>query len=378
MRRSYQLGFSRFFAVFLFIFAVQASAQLPPDVETLPPYFMVPRIKWASLSGVGIPSSTRDYVHSKLPSVGLRFFPFSNTDRVDAAEKLAQLGLVQDGDILLAFRPEWAHTVAYANIQLGVPHSALAILKNGRVHSVEVPLSYSSPMNEKSHWMGLRGVHILRTQLTPEQRANVRAWLEKLLVRGPAHISFKTDYLDPYYAQTRNYQFVNRLAGLALGANIDLDMYCSEFVFAALSLRNCDPARFVYDKTKINECIQPIFEPVSGVGSFDQPGLAEGPSTLLRVAGMGDDNWRRAYLLNSVLIDEGDPTSMSQYHRELAKMFRPLVGALQKYYGSGESAQIAAGINAQLKPNYSPALLLVKAIQNDNIFDYVGTVYFHD
>ena len=45
------------------------------------------------------------------------------------SEKLAAAGVLQDGDIVLTFRPEYQGTIPYIHVQMGTTHASVAYLK---------------------------------------------------------------------------------------------------------------------------------------------------------------------------------------------------------------------------------------------------------
>src|SRR5262245_51717862 len=90
----------------------------------IPVYFALPESARARLPRT-IDTSDRliDFRHPDAlkwnAKVGLRLIV---AKRDGLARRLAQSGLVQTGDILLTFRPEWGGVGAYPNVQMGVSH----------------------------------------------------------------------------------------------------------------------------------------------------------------------------------------------------------------------------------------------------------------
>ena len=54
---------------------------------------------------------------------------------------MAKSGLIQTGDVILTFRPEWGGGGAYPNIQMGISHTSIAYIKDGAVHQLDIPLN---------------------------------------------------------------------------------------------------------------------------------------------------------------------------------------------------------------------------------------------
>ncbi len=48
----------------------------------------------------------------------------------------AKSGIVQTGDLLLTFRAEWGGAGAYPNVQMGISHTGVAYMKDGKVYNI--------------------------------------------------------------------------------------------------------------------------------------------------------------------------------------------------------------------------------------------------
>ena len=79
--------------------------------------------------------------------------------REDMSRQLAKAGVLQDGDIALTFRPEFAGSMAYPHIQMGVTHASLVYTKNGAAFNVDSPLDseYSGQFNALHFAGGVSG-----------------------------------------------------------------------------------------------------------------------------------------------------------------------------------------------------------------------------
>ena len=110
------------------------SSDDPNRLLDAPFYFSVPKAAvTTTLNRAGYPYPTlwNDSAESK--EVGLRVIAIKQGIGLDArklarremAAKLARAGVLQDGDIVLTFRPELAGTMAYPHIQMGTTHAGL-------------------------------------------------------------------------------------------------------------------------------------------------------------------------------------------------------------------------------------------------------------
>lgn len=388
---------------------------LPALDETWPLHFCSPNIETRYPLKEAIPSASRitefggeietrrhpDYSSAQIRLVRL---PKSIHATKKAAEVLAACEILQDGDIMLALRRPWSKANAYGNVQLGIPHSALATVQSDGetpfIHSLESPLSYSSPLNHRPHYSGFDTFHIVRPNLTARQKENIGKWGKAIVMKN--NVQFQSDYSLPY--QLRGESRDEKSIGLDLAMNTLFDVgpgcdaYCSEFIWAVMMLRDIDPdevlSKFPAPDEKgaeqkyIAARLKPLFEPMPGVtrDPVNRPGLMQGPDVLLHQI-IDDKKVRRQYMLDSVLLTR-DPVSpdskalMSSSHIKTAVAFMPKILQLRQWYGEQKesSSQIGA-LNAQVAPNYSPTLYSALANSKhrsggEKTFRYVGTVVF--
>lgn len=422
-----------------------------------------------------------DYVHPQnqgLPTqTGLRVL--YTRSRATLASQLAASGLVQTGDIILTARPEWSGAGAYPSIQMGVSHSSLAIVKDGKVLNIDNPLSseYLGSLNSP-HFNETQMLHVIRPRgLTPAQRQNIATWAQLLLKNQslvyPRHLSFNQDYMAPRYRAGKPLFFVRNLGRMALASEVvgaqrenrvpsipalrntqaiitalaalapptepappadpndpvappvvlpptDANgfpmideavlgrarMYCSEFVWSLLALRNCDPNQpQAFLRNAVPRCVQPLFAPVPSLGNLvgaskeqladpafrtqAQLGLAEGP--VVAIDGLDISVSHKLERLNEVFTTSSTSLSrMSPGHRGVAEKMAPAFAPLQAYFGallSGqgaapEVAQARAELNSKLLPNYTPTSFLSQTLlpheSTHRKMDYVVSIVIED
>lgn len=337
--------------------------------------------------------------------VGLRLVV---AKRSGLAKRLAQSGLVQTGDLLLSFRAEWGGAGAYPNVQLGVSHTGLAYVKDGFVHNID------NPLNEEylgrgmradltsEHYRTLSFMHIIRPRnLTAEQRANLVAWASRLNAAAarvyPSQISFNQDYNEPKFRSVSKLDFVQRLGQIALGQNPPgtIDLFCSEFAWSLLALRDCDPSKSAdaFKGSRVPACIKTPMRPMRATGNIipwhrrgAYSGLADGP--LLVIDAMELPDGKRKEVIDAIFKENPDGLSkMSVGHRTLAEEMQPKFAKLESYYDgitgrlwqSWWARLVGTGFNyAGIKENYSPTSYLINALlpkdNKNRTMDYVATV----
>jgi hypothetical protein len=323
------------------------------------------------------------------------------TPHKNAADRLAASGFVQTGDIILTFRPEWGFKGPYPNIQMGISHTGLAFVENGVMTNVDSPLTdeYLGAISSK-HYKEASALHIIRPRnLSARQKENLAGWMIRLSSHAaeiyPSHLWFNKDYTSPKY--TAGLGFVKTLAQIALRQDptAAVDLYCSEFAWALLSLRNCDPAQpEVFAREGTPACINPIFIPLPMIGSYflnPQPasprlGLADGPLAVINsMTGLTED--QKKVLLGTVFESKEGTAPMSPGHAAAAEAFSPYYLRLKDYYsgiqeGAPEALQIMNTFNNAIKPNYSPTSYLINTLLPEDSaerrMDVVGTVLFTD
>ena len=326
--------------------------------------------------------------------VGLRVYL---TPRRDAAKRLATGGFVQTGDIILTFRPEWGFMGPYPNIQMGVSHTALALVEDGTVSNIDNPLTdeYLGSL-VADHYQKTQALHIIRPRnLSAEEKANLLGWGKRLIKLAPkiypSQLSFNQDYSVPKYAGDMT--FVKTLGQIALQINktAKVDLYCSEFIWALLSLKDCDPGQpDAFAQDGVPACIKPFFKPLPMLGDyFVDPkapgarlGLSDGPLAVINSMGLPDKE--KAALIHQVFEHK---RAMSPGHAALAQSLEPFYLPLEGYYegiqsGTPKALQIMNNFNGRVKPNYSPASFLINTLlpvdSEERGMDVVGTVVFSD
>ncbi|WP_072370168.1 hypothetical protein [Hyphomicrobium sp. NDB2Meth4] len=375
----------------------------------IPVYFAVPKSAWAPLpksfntSDKLVEFKHPDGVNAK-GDVGLRLIV---AKRSGLAARLGKSGLVQTGDILLTFRTEWGGAGAYPNIQMGISHTGFGYVdKGGTLRNLDNPLDgeYVGRGDLTSeHYRTLNFLHIIRPRdLTDTQKANLLAWATRLNASAgkvyPSQISFNQDYNAPKYKPGSNLDFVKQFGQIALGqghSGKPLDMYCSEFVFALLSLRDCDPAKDgeAFKGSRVPACIKMPMQPMKATGNVlpthgrsTYSGLADGPMLVIDQMDLSDE--ARKPLLESIFVE--NPAGMSKMsvgHRKVAEEMQPRFERLKSYYvgmtgrmwQNWRARLIGTGFNwAGIAENYSPTSYLINTLlpENNNrrTMDYVATV----
>lgn len=372
-----------------FALPASARAELPKDIKTTDQLIDFKHPDAAGANG----------------DVGLRLVV---AKRSGLAKRLAQSGLVQTGDLLLSFRTEWGGAGAYPNVQLGISHTGLAYVKDGVVHNID------NPLNEEylgrgmradltsEHYRTLDFIHIIRPRnLSDQQRANIVAWSTRLNALAPkvypVEISFNQDYNEPKYRSLSKLDFVKQLGQIALGQHPPgiIDMFCSEFAWSMLALRDCDPAKTADDfkGSRVPACVKAPMTPMRATGNIipwhrrgAYSGLADGPLLVIDAMKLPDDK-RKAVIEEIFKENPGGMAKMSVGHRQVAQEMQPKFERLKSYYDgmTGKLWQswwarlIGTGFNyAGIKPNYSPTSYLINTLlpkdNKNRTMDYVATV----
>ncbi len=330
------------------------------------------------------------------------------TPRAGMARRLGKSGLFQTGDILLTFRSEWGGAGAYPNVQMGISHTGIGYIKDGELHNLDNPLNaeYLGPGMRgdltSEHYKTLNYIHVVRPRdLTDVERANLLGWATRLNSGAkrvyPSQIKFNDDYNAPKYQPGKPVEFVKRLAQIALGQNPpgNIDMYCSEFAWSLLSLRDCDPAKSgdTFKGGGIPSCIKQPMQPMEATGDFmrrrttaSYSGLADGPMMVIDTLKI--PKTERITLLQSVFVENpGGMDKMSAGHKKVAEEMQPKFEKLKDYYlgvsGGGvvqrlRARLISSGFNRAIPENYSPTSYLINTLlPPDNVnrtMDYVATI----
>jgi hypothetical protein len=375
----------------------------------IPVYFALPASARLALSKT-IDTSDRliDFKHpdgkGAQGDVGLRLVV---AKRAGMAARLGKSGLFQTGDLLLTFRSEWGGAGAYPNVQMGISHTGVAWIKDGVLHNIDNPLNeeYLGAGNRgelnSEHYRTLQFIHVIRPRnLTEAERANIVAWATRLTSSAkrvyPKELSFNQDYNAPKYQSGRPVEFVKQLGQIGLGQDPpgNVGMFCSEFAWSLLALRDCDPAKSgdAFKKSGIPSCVKPIMEPMKATGDYitrrgrySYAGLAEGP--LLVVDSLKLPDAARDKLLHTVFVPSKDGLSkMSVGHRQVAEQYQSKFEPLEKYYLGvngkwGPTLQarlISSGFRNGIPQNYSPTSFLINTLLPPNntyrTMDYVATI----
>ena len=387
-----------------FTYDEKVNAQLAKKLD-IPVFFAVPASARAPLpKDIDTTDRLVDFKHPDAKDaagdVGLRLVL---ARRSGLSKRLAESGLVQTGDLLLSFRPEWGGAGAYPNIQMGISHTGVAYVKDGRVENIDNPLNheYNAPGLSSEHYRTLDYIHVIRPRnLTDEQRANLVAWATRLHARAgsiyPGKLAFNQDYNAPKYQSTKM-KFVKKLGQIALGQDTEgtLDLYCSEFAFALLSLRDCDPETTADDFSgkRVPSCVEQPMRPLRATGNVvpghwrnSRAGLADGPLIVVDSLDLPKD--KRIPLLESIFAENPSGLSkMSVGHRTVAEEMQPQFERLESYYvgitgpfwESWPARWLGMFFNmAGIPENYSPTSYLINTLQPEKdkyrTMDYVATI----
>lgn len=338
-------------------------------------------------------------------NIGLRII---SSNRVGFSKRITQSGLLQTGDIILSFRPEWGGAGTYPNIQMGVSHAGMAYLaQNGVMRHIDNPMDGETLGRgdfTSEHYTTLKYLHIIRPRgLTDGQRANLAAWAQRLAANAqrvyPSQVSFNKDYNAPKYSPGKPLEFVKTFGQAALGQSTGtgkpLDMFCSEFAWSLLALRNCSPGdAAAFNGRRVPSCVRAPMTPMHATGNIiakrlvsSQAGLADGP--LLVIDSMKLPKAERAPLLRDVFVENpAQAAKMSQGHRDIAKEMQPKFEPLQKYYTDYEDGGFAViegyfigrAFRNAMPDNYSPTSYLINTLLPSNnssrTMDYVATIMF--
>lgn len=377
----------------------------------MPVYFAVPESARAALPN-SFDTSDR-LVEFKHPDaagndagVGLRLVI---AKRAGFGKRMAKSGLLQTGDVLLTFRPEWGGGGTYPNIQMGVSHAGIAYVKNGEVFQLDNPMDAEHLGKQLKgdfsgdHYRQLKFLHVVRPRgLTDAERANILGWATRLGGSArriyPKQIAFNTDYNAPKYSPGKPLDFVKTLARAALGQSGEspTDMFCSEFVWSILTLRQCDPATTAdaFNGQGMPSCVSPPMIPMKATGNYisrrsrsSRAGLADGP--LLVIDALELPKAERNALLHDVFVENPSKTAnMSSGHREVAKAMQPKFAPLEKYYKAAaqggfhriQAYFIGNAFRKAMPDNYSPTSFLINTLlppeNSTRTMDYVATIMF--
>lgn len=393
-----------------FTYNEKTNAEIARKLD-MPVYFAVPAAARLTLpKSINTTDRLIEFKHPDAKGasgdVGLRII---SAKRSGFGQRMAKSGLIQTGDIILTFRPEWGGGGAYPNIQMGVSHTGVAYVKDGIIRQLDIPLNaeylggnYAGNFDSE-HYRTLKFMHIIRPRrLTEAQKATIIAWATRLNGGArkvyPSQISFNDDYNAPKYVSGKPLGFVKHLAQIGLGQNPpgQTSMFCSEFVWSVLALRNCDPAKTgdAFKGSRIPSCVTQVMSPMRATGNVVSlrtrgatVGLAEGP--LMVLDSMKLPAAKRDPLIDSMFVENPKIIAkMSEGHREVAQTMAPRFAPLKQYYKSAAaggwrraSALVTStAFRTAVPDNYSPTSYLVNTLLPSNnsnrTMDYVATVMF--
>lgn len=393
-----------------FTYSERANPRLAQKLN-IPIYFALPSSARADLGQDSFPTTDilLDFKHPEAlktgSDAGLRLIV---TPRSGMAQRLARSEIIKTGDLLLTFRAEWGGAGAYPNVQMGISHAGLAYIRDGKLRNLDMPLNEEylgrgmSAELTSEHYRTLDYLHVVRPRgLTDSERANIASWAARLNSNAhkiyPAKIKFNDDYNAPKYKSGRPLEFVKIIGRLALGQDTTgvLDVYCSEFAWAVLALRRCDPEKTADDFKggRVPSCITPVMTPleatgnnIPGRGRWTKIGLADGPMTI--IDGLKRPMSERRALLEAVFTENPEGLKkMSEGHRKVAEAMQPKFEQLQDYYLGSSGGSITQRLRARLirfmfnravPENYSPTSYLLNTLldktNTSRSMDYVATI----
>ena len=389
-----------------FTYNDKTNAELAKTLS-VPIFFTLPKSARLDLpKSIDTSDKLVDFHHpdSKDGNYGLRIIM---AKRDGFAARMAKSGLIQTGDILLTFRPEWGGGGAYPNIQMGISHTGTAFMRGGQIHHVDNPLTaeYNGSGGDfgASDYREMQFFHMIRPRdLTKSDRANLEKWGARLIDNSgkiyPESIEFNSDYNSPKYKSDKRLTFVKNVGAAGLLQHPPKEaLFCSEFAWSLLALRKCDPASdaSAFTGNKVPSCITPIMTPLQAAGSyprsFGRSGtieLADGPLTVIKSLKLPQAETEK--MVDQVFTE--DPSvlkKMSVGHRQLAQTLSPEFAKLKGYYQAvatgGISGKVVGDvksllINMSIPDNYSPTSFLINTMLPDNDshrqMDYVATVMF--
>jgi hypothetical protein len=380
----------------------------PERLADVPFYFSVPKTSvTTTLNRAAYPYPTLWNKSLEGDEVGLRIIAVRQssgvsgrkTARREMAAKLAAAGVLQDGDIVLTFRPELAGTMAYPHIQMGTTHAGIVYTSGGAAFNIDSPLdSTYVGQFDAAHYAGNGGddagtdaLHIVRPRvMTDARRARLREWIGTLKqnlsrINGErAQVKFQSDYLTPSYLSTgqTTRQVVTALGKIILedDRTTALPMYCSEFAWHMLALSACTADEIRAAPADGAACVDEPFAPMPLVARTPaETGLAEGPLlALLQLPTEGRDD-----RVDEIFAND-NPAGLSSGHRAVSEQVAPLMAPLSQFYGARaagasveDTAAAAEMLDANFPNNYSPTAFLVAAMGDDaRAVDYVVTIAF--
>lgn len=381
----------------------------PDRLLDVPFYFSMPKgVVTTTLNRPAYPYPTVWNSSLQSSDIGLRVIAIQQGSTLESkrqarremAVKLARAGVLQDGDLVLSFRPELAGTMAYPHIQMGTTHAGLVYTDGGAAFNIDSPLdSQYVGQFDTSHYAGngtddagTDALHIVRPHgMTDTRRAQLRTWvgtLKRNLSRingARQQIKFQSDYLMPSYvsAGKTTRQTITTLGKIIIEADTltKQPMFCSEFAWQMLALSSCTADEIKNAPDEGAACVDEVFAPMPLVASSaEEVGLADGPLIAL----MNLPEPIRALNVPKI-FETGDAAKLSSGHRMVSEQVAPLMGPLSQFYGARAmgapveaTADVAKQLSAQMPLNYSPTAFLVQAMaaETTRAADYVVTLAF--
>jgi len=386
-----------------------ATSSDPNRLLDIPFYFSVPK------SAVTVPLNRPAYPYPTVwngsmqaSDVGLRVIAIQQgatldskrQARRDMAKKLAAAGVLQDGDLVLTFRPEPAGPMAFPPNQMGIPHPGLVYTDNGAAYNIDSPLDtlYVGQF-DSAHYAGdgaedagTDALHIVRPRgMTDTRRAQLRTWVKTLKsglsrINGARQqIKFQSDYLTPAYASAgkTTRQTVTTLGKIILEQDTTTKqpMYCSEFAWHMLALSSCTADEIRNAPPEGAACVDEVFATMPLVAKdASEVGMADGPLMVL-------EKMPQPIQLANVpaVFATGNAAKLSSGHRMVSEQVAPLMGPLQQFYmgtlagaPAEQLSEAAQQLSAQMPNNYSPTTFFVQAMADEPVraVDYVSTLVF--
>jgi hypothetical protein len=386
-----------------FTYDQKANEQIARKLK-IPVFFTVPASARATLPrDINTSDRLLDFKHPDARdadgNVGLRLMV---TKRAGLSKRLGQSGLVQTGDLLLSFRSEWGGAGPYPNIQMGISHVGMVYVTSGYAHNIDNPLSeeFLGPRMRADltggHYNSINLIHIVRPRgLSEKERDNLHEWASLLVEKAkriyPSRLGFNQDYNAPKYKPGKSLEFVKKIGQLALGIETEgpVNLYCSEFAWSLLALKNCDPdtADEPFSRSGVPSCVKPAMQPMQATGDFPSrpgnhsySGLAEGPLMVIDAMKLPEAE-RKKHVRTVFVTNPSGMAKLSTGHRTVAQQMKPKFAPLEIYYNSPTSKEaraISTQFNKEVPDNYSPTSYLINTLlpsgNSSRTMDYVATI----
>jgi hypothetical protein len=358
-------------------------------------------------------------------SLGLRMALAPQESRLAASKAMAESGLIKTGDIIVSTRPQFANSLQYLALQLLNTHISVAVVTEGKVYNIDMPMDgdmlggtavgFGKSVMDSPHFTldneNLM-LHILRPRLSESQRQNMQKWFERSLKKAqaksmyPSSISFNSDYNSPTFrgqgTSKDDISFVADVGRLLIDQKLQsadhLQMFCSEFAWTMLSLRDCNPDTSEKDfkKNKTPSCVSKFFEPMQMFGTGfttkagqEQYGMTDGIPMLIQQSGVD------AQIANNLIdfavsgVDKPqNAKGLSSGHKGVATAMAPLIAQTNTYFKlalglAGAPMEQTEGMRNALNPasprNYSPTGFSVHAAMPEiaqKKLDYVVSIKY--